>query len=184
MNKVPRGAAGVTNKQFVSFIIGSELFGIDIKLINEVNPNVHIIPIPLGDAYIRGHVNIRGQVVLVIDLAVMLGRPPCQVAPGSHIIIFKTTHDFLRLRTSGLEVSPEIFGDKPIAILVDGVGDVLSLPAEHIETPTRNLNNTYTKFVEGVAKIKDDLLIIINPAEVLNYSKQGPEEISGDPVRP
>lgn len=162
----------LTLKQFVSFYIAEELFGIDIKLINEVNPNINITPIPLSDSYIRGYVNIRGQVVLVIDLSVIFGKTPGSVTDTSHIIIFKTIQDFFRLQATDLDLDLDVFGDKPVAILVDVIGDVVSVNPGEIETPTRNLKSAYARFVAGVVKLNEELLIIINPVRVLTYQKE------------
>ena len=61
-------------KQFVTCYINNQTFGFDIRLINEVNPNVNIIPIPLVEYFVVGHVNVRGQVVLILDLMFMFGK--------------------------------------------------------------------------------------------------------------
>ncbi len=157
-------------QQLVTFLINDELFGIDIRLINEVNPNVDIIPIPLTDSYIRGHINVRGQVILVLDLYVIFGKNPRPVTEKSHIVIFKTMQDLLRTGIYNSETDINIFGNKSIAMLVDEIGDVMEIDADQIETPTQNLKYTYSEFTEGIVKLKNKLLIIVNPVKVLKYS--------------
>lgn len=159
-------------KQFVTFFIGNELFGINIKLINEVNPNVNIIPIPLSEPYIRGHVNIRGQVGLVLDLYMMFGKEKRLITDKSHIIIFKTEQDLLRAEIKDINIDFKIFGDKPVALLADDISDVLSVEPSLIETPTQNLKDIYSKFVTGVAKLEEKLLIIVDPVRILKYTHE------------
>ena len=159
-------------KQYVSFYTGAELFGIDIRLVNEVNPNVNIVPIPLSASYILGYVNIRGQVVLVLDLAIMFGGTRSSLSEKSHIILFKTTQDFLRLRITDIDVDFGVFGDKPVAVLADVIGDVIGIQADQVETPTEHINDAYNEFMEGVARTGDDLLIILNPVKILSYRQE------------
>ncbi len=83
-------------KQLVSFFLDDQLFGIDIQLAREVNPDINIIPVPLARKEICGLVNIRGQVILVVNLSALLGMPPRIPTSESHIIILKTTQEYIR----------------------------------------------------------------------------------------
>lgn len=160
----------ITDKQqLVSFMINEELFGIDIRMINEVNPRVKIVPIPLSEPHIKGHINIRGQVVLVLDLYVIFGKEPRPINEKSHIVIFKTRQDLLRTNIEEKEIEPVVFGDKYISILVDEIGDVINIDRNKIETSAQNLKNTYSDFTDGIARLNKKLLIIVNPVKILKY---------------
>lgn len=156
--------------QYVTFLLDNQYFGMDIRIINEVNPNVNITKVPLCEQHIKGHVNVRGQVVLILDLMVIFGRESRPVLKDSHIIIFKTTQQILRADINLGNLDINIFGDKPVGILVDNIGDVLSVSQSQIETPTSHLKDKYFQFMDGIVKTQDNLFVIIDPVKILKYS--------------
>ena len=139
-------------KQLVSFYLGDELFGIDILLVREVNPDTNIIPVPRSRKEICGLVNIRGQVILVADLAVLLGMEARTIKPDSHVIILKTTQEFVRVFGKTDSVKAEDLSDKPIGFLVDHIGDVVSVLNKEIEPPPTHLDEGRSKLFTGIIR--------------------------------
>ena len=158
--------------QFVTFFLDNNLFGIDIRIVNNASPNINIIPVPLSDEHITGLINIRGQVVLVMDIMVILGHKRRQITENSHIVILKTAQSLARIRNMDKEININVFGDKPIGLLVDRIGDVVSVREEYIETPTKNMEKSYAKYLNGIVKLKDQLLTIINPGRMIRYKTE------------
>ncbi|MBN1412954.1 MAG: purine-binding chemotaxis protein CheW [Spirochaetales bacterium] len=159
-------------RQFVSFYLDERLFGIDIRFVNEVNPNVKIVPIPLASPHIRGHVNIRGQVVLIMDVLLVFKTGRVELADETQIIILKTFQDLARVKNIENEIDPSLFPDKPVGFLADSVGDVITVNADRIETPTQFLEKSYSVFLEGMVKLDNNLLTILNPAKIFNYRQE------------
>ena len=161
------------NIQYVTFYSENELFGVDIRVVNEVNPLSNIMPVPLSDPHIKGLVNIRGQVVLVIDIAVIFGKAARPAGTASHIVIMKTVQDFARVRGIGSEYDTEAFSDKPVGFFADRIGDTVVVSEEMIEKPTQYLDRGYSKYIIGVVNLGDRLMILLDPVKILWFNEDG-----------
>jgi purine-binding chemotaxis protein CheW len=156
-------------KQYVTFHWNGKLYGIDIHLVNDVSPaSTGIIPVPLSDLYIRGLVNIRGQVILVMDIGMVLGNKECFISPFSHIIILKTRSALTRVVGLDSDIDISAFSDKPVGFLVEIIGDVISIHEKEIDTESKYREKGNFNFISGVAKLGDQLLIILDPLKILN----------------
>lgn len=154
-------------RQYVSFELDGRLFGLDIRIVKEVNPNTRIAHVPRSPAHIRGLVNIRGQVVLVVDVSVVFGRGARPITESSQIVILKTTQEIQANRNLDGSVSPGWFSDKPLGFLVDRIGDVLTVERGELSPPPPHLEEAISRFVEGVVGVDDRLLVVLNAAEML-----------------
>ena len=76
-------------RQFATFRLGGQTFGIDVRIIREINRILDITPLPFSADYVRGLINLRGQIVTILDLGVRLGLPRKATGPDSHNIILK-----------------------------------------------------------------------------------------------
>jgi purine-binding chemotaxis protein CheW len=153
--------------QFVTFRLDGELYGLAIQVVKEVNPTTAINPVPLSNPTIRGVVNIRGQIVLVMDIAVIFGRPARPIGPESQLVILKTAPELGMIR--GLDAGTDVarFGSKPICFLVDSIGEVVSVPAQSMEAPPPHLSVCNAVFVRGIVHSGDDLLVVLDAASLL-----------------
>jgi len=154
-------------RQFVSFQLEGNLYGLDIRIVKEVNLNTSICPVPRSSRQIRGLVNIRGQVVLVVDIAVVFGRPPRPITNTSQVVILKTIQELKRIQDLDVRLLPEKHCDKPIGFLVDKIGDVITLEESQIGGPPPHLKECNARFVEGVAHVDERPLVILVAAEML-----------------
>jgi purine-binding chemotaxis protein CheW len=129
---------------FCTFRLGDSLFGIDLPLVKEVSTVPPMTPVPQAPAAVRGYVNLRGLVTLVLDLRQFLGMEPAVPGPDTRLVLFKST-----------------LGD-PFGVLVDAVGDVVTLAGDRVEErPHEN------ELVTGVGKLADDLLLILDARKLL-----------------
>jgi len=135
-------------KQFVTFQIGDHLLGIDILRVREINRVLDITPVQHCPPYMRGLINLRGQIVTIFDLGVRLGLGPRKLTERSHNIILK----------------PDTVG-----LLADSIGDVVETREEDIEPPPANAGEIEGKFIEGVLKLETDLLVILSAGKLLEY---------------
>ena len=137
-------------------LIDKELYGIDIKLVQEVSPGTRISSVPLSKNHISGLVNVRGDVILVLDLAVIFNNSKSEISENSHVIILKTEQKILQLHDISMNLKSSRFGNKPIGILVDNIGDVVRIDLKDIESPPSNVDKKNAIYYESVAKLKDD----------------------------
>ncbi len=152
--------------RLVTFYLSEKHFGIDINIVKEVNPNQDITWVPLSGREIRGLVNIRGQIVLVMDVNVIFGKAPGPIGTEAQLIILKTVQELSQIEGYAPPFDMSLLGDKPIALLVDKIGDIININTEDIEPPPSHM----AQFKQGVAKISGSLIVIINPEDILQFS--------------
>lgn len=138
-------------RQFVTFRLYDRLMGIDILEVREVNRALDITPVQHAPAYIRGLVNLRGRIITVFDLRTRLGLSPGSITGGSHNIILKKDD---------------------IGLLVDGIGDVEGVDDERIKGRPANLDQMGLEFVECVAELRSELLVILSPDRILELPRK------------
>jgi purine-binding chemotaxis protein CheW len=134
----------------VNFCLGNEEFGADVALVREITKVADISHIPDAPSFIKGVINLRGQIVAVIDLARQFGLGQWDKDPdGARIMVTEVQ-------------------EQTIGILVDNVLEVLKIPEENIEPAPEliraKLGNDYIK---GVGKLEDRLIIILDLEKVL-----------------
>jgi purine-binding chemotaxis protein CheW len=135
--------------QLVVFMIGDEEFGVDIIQVREIVRLREITRMPRSPKFIEGVVNLRGQVVSVIDLAKRLEIPSLPKGDSSRIVV--------------IEVEQNIVG-----MIVDSVSEVLRLPSENIEdVPPLIETEVPEHYILGVGKLKDRLLVLLDLDKVL-----------------
>lgn len=136
--------------QLVVFRIGEEEFGVEINQVREIVKLVTITRMPKAPKFIEGVVNLRGQIITVIDLAKRLDLPSKGRTETSRIMV--------------VEVD-----DNTVGMIVDSVSEVLRLSNEDIEdTPSLIETEVHEKYLRGVGKIGDRLLILLDLNEVLS----------------
>lgn len=153
--------------QCVTFKICEDIYGIDIRLIKEVNPNADICAVPRSTCNVRGIVNIRGQVVLVLDTAVILGREKQNIIDTTHIIILKTRGEIYNSKDVDERWNVDRFCDKPVGLIVDKIGDVVTIGNNEIEQPPHHIDRERINFYKGIFKLDDKPLMILNVEEMM-----------------
>src|SRR5471032_3156531 len=114
----PRQLAAASPAQFLSFMLGQDMFAIGILAVLEILEYAGVTPVPQMPACISGVINLRGTAVPVLDLARRLERAPSVVSKRTCIIVVEVESDD---------------GPFVIGILVDAVNAVLDIPATEIE---------------------------------------------------
>lgn len=135
--------------QLVVFSIGNEEFGVDIAQVREIVRLISITYLPKAPAFIEGVVNLRGQVVAVIDLAKRLSITGAARGESTRIIVVE-------------------FDGLTMGMIVDSVSEVLRLSSESVEdVPSVIETEVQEHFISGVGKLKDRLLVLLNLKQVL-----------------
>jgi purine-binding chemotaxis protein CheW len=133
------------NRQFVIFNIGKEKYGVEISRVREIIKPKEITRIPNMPDYVEGVTNIRGQVTTVFNLRKRLGFPAVEEMDKIGRIII--------VEYEGI----------PAGILVDDVRDVKYISDEEIDkVPSIISKSKGGKFLTGVGKIKDDLILLVD----------------------
>ncbi len=148
------------NKQYLTFMLGGEMFSLSILAIKEIIWYANLTDVPMMPACIRGVINLRGAVVPVMDLSARFGKPSTPVTKSTCIVI--------------IEMAADSDGDHPhMGVVVDSVQAVLEIPAAEIEpTPTFGAK-IRPDFIEGIAKVNGKFVILLNVDNVMST-----EEIS------
>lgn len=153
-------------KQFVTFYISNKFYGIDIRFVKEINTNTQIMPVPLTSNSVKGLLNVRGQVVLVIDVPTILGGDSVNITKESSVIILKTIED-LSQSDIGIELSKvNNIDDKPIGIISDNVAEVITTDDSYVEHAPSHLNKGHIDKYDGIIDMGNDMLIILNVNEL------------------
>ena len=149
--------------QFATFQVGDHLFGLDILGVREIIRVFNITPVPRSETHIRGLINLRGQIVTILDLAVRLGHAATPVKDASHIVILKHGANAVQSNGRNQGGTHDLMG-----LLVDAIGDVVEADAALAEAPPANLSVAEERFLSGVLKTEAGLLVLLNLQELLS----------------
>lgn len=134
--------------QWVTFKLAGETYGINVMQVQEVLRYSEIAPVPGAPPYVLGIINLRGNVVTVIDTRHRFGLEPGDVTDNTRIVI--------------IEADNHVVG-----MLVDSVAEVVYLRQSEIETAPNVGNEESAKFIQGVCHKNDELLILIELDKLL-----------------
>jgi len=144
-------------QQFCTFYLGKDLFGVPVGQVQEVIRHLEVTRVPLVSRIIRGLINLRGQIVMAVDLRRRLGM---EELPDSQLpmnVVVRTD-------------------DGAVSFLVDEIGDVLEVDDEGFERPPETLQGPARELVSGVYKLQDRFLLVLNTERALEVN---PEALTG-----
>lgn len=153
------------NKSFITVKIDNYLFGIDVALVREVNRYIDISPVSLSPDFISGLMNLRGQIITVIDPGVRLNLGKRQLDNTTRCVVIKSGAE---LANSSLSSSL----NETVGILVNAVGDIISVDEDSIESLPPNLSDLDNEFISGVVKLENDLLVILRVDAIVRNDKK------------
>ena len=138
--------------QYATFVVEDLFFGIEVLRVQEVLRYQVMTRIPLAPSVVEGLINLRGQIVTALDMRRRLGLP-------------SRSSDRLPMN---LVVRTE---EGPVSLLVDEIGDVLQLEPGDFEPAPDNLTPAARELVQGVYKLKDRLLLVLDSDRTLEVSE-------------
>ncbi len=147
MRQVER-AVDTSVSQWVTFQLGDETYGIDVLQVQEVLRVTEISPVPGAPSFVLGIINLRGNVVTVLDGRHRFGLPPKEPDEASRIIVVDAF-------------------EKVIGLLVDSVSEVAYVKKEQIEMPPSVGTDDNHKLISGVCNRDGELLIMVDLAKML-----------------
>ena len=147
--------------QIATFFLGDETFGIDILMTKEIGKLQEITHVPEAPNYILGLMNLRGQIVTLMDPGAFLDQDSAVEPQDRRLIILKTEDELDELRRNNL-VSGSPMSKDILALVIDRVGDVIDVDRETITAPPPNLSVGKKEFVTGVIQLEKKLVILID----------------------
>jgi purine-binding chemotaxis protein CheW len=135
--------------QYVTFRLEEETYGINVMQIQEVLRYTEIAPVPGAPDYVLGIINLRGNVVTVIDTRKRFGLMQADVSDHTRIVV--------------LELEGQVVG-----VLVDSVAEVVYLRQSEIETAPNVGNEESARFIQGVCNKSGELIILVEFEKMLS----------------
>lgn len=139
--------------QVVAFQLGNEEYAVDILNVQEINRMLHITRVPRANQFIEGVINLRGNIIPVINLHKKFQLPVLGDEEEKRIIVFQ-------------------FEDIGVGIIVDKVSEVLKITNSQIEEASSVYKSLSSEFINGIAKVDDRLLILIDLHQMLGLEVQ------------
>ncbi|MCC4263156.1 chemotaxis protein CheW [Oceanimonas baumannii] len=135
--------------QWVTFRLDNETYGINVMQVQEVLRYSDIAPVPGAPDYVLGIINLRGNVVTVLDTRLRFGLPSVEVTDNTRIVI--------------IEAEKQVVG-----ILVDSVAEVVYLKSSEIESAPNVGTSESARFIQGVCNRENELLILVDLDKLLS----------------
>jgi purine-binding chemotaxis protein CheW len=134
--------------ELASFFVGEALCGMDILKVQEINKLIEMTRVPQAPEYVLGILNLRGEIVTIIDLGKKLGLKSTELSDKTRNIIVNSRGEH-------------------IGLMVEKISDVVQANFEKIEAPPANIGGVQGKYFTGVLKTKDRLIGILDVGKVL-----------------
>jgi purine-binding chemotaxis protein CheW len=133
----------VKRQQFCTFFLNQQFLGVPVEQVQEVIRYQEMTRVPLVPSVIRGLINLRGQIVMAIDLRRRFGMPELPASELPMNVVVRTD-------------------DGAVSFLVDEIGDVLEVEEDSFEPPPETLQGPGRELVRGVYKLQQRLMLVLD----------------------
>jgi purine-binding chemotaxis protein CheW len=144
----------MAKQEFVTIRLDGQLLGIPVLAVHDVIKLAKITPVPLASAWVAGVLNLRGRIVTAIDLRKRLGLPS-RAATGKAVMSVVAEHK-----------------GEPYALMIDSVGEVLSLEAGAYERNPVTLDPRWRSVSDGIYRLESELMVVLNVDALLAFDLQ------------
>lgn len=138
-------------RQLCTFFVRDLRFAVDVQCVQEVIRQQTMTHVPLAPAAVRGLINLRGELVVAIDLRQRLGLSPIQIAEPHFNIVIRSD-------------------ENAVSLLVDEIGDVLEVDAARHAEPPATLQTPLAELVCGMYTLDEKLLLVLDTQEALDVN--------------
>ena len=138
--------------QYLTFLLGDEEYAVDILSVQEIKSWGPVTPVPQSPAYMLGVINLRGAIVPIVDLRRRFDLPPQEVQPTTAVVIVSADSDE---------------GKKVVGLVVDRVSEVYHLAMDQIQASADISAEIDATFIQGLAKMEEKLVILLNLPKVV-----------------
>ncbi|MCE9501916.1 MAG: chemotaxis protein CheW [Leptospira sp.] len=134
--------------QFLTWYLGTQLFGMSLEECSEVDQNSKMLKIPHSKDYVTGIINLRGDVVTILNLRKLL-----------HFESDTRTNSYAVIRLKGK--------NQRVAIMADEIHDVITVSKSQLQPCPANIDEMESRYISSIAMTDSGSVIILNPEEVL-----------------
>ena len=134
--------------QVVSFTVGRESYGVHIEKVQEIIRMTEITHLPQTENYIKGIINLRGNIIPIIDMRMKFNMETRDYSELTRVIVVN-------------------MNEKLVGIVVDSVSKVLELPEKEIEDPPDIVHGLSKEYIDGIGKLKEAMIILLKIDKVL-----------------
>ncbi len=135
-------------REYAIFNVGDIACGIDIDIVREINRNIKVTPVHLAPDYVRGVINLRGQIVTVIDVRNKFGLETLELHKDMRVLVVRCE-------------------DEDKGLLVDGVDDISAASEDMLEPSPSHISESVRKYLSGVYKRDDELVALLDVEKLL-----------------
>ena len=127
--------------KYLTFTLGEELYGIDIRAVIEISGIMPITKVPEVPAYVQGIINLRGKIIPVVDMRLRFGQEYRPYSDRTCVIIISVN-------------------DVLIGLIIDGVSEVLTIPENSI-VPPPELKSVRNRYVKNIGKLSEEKVVLL-----------------------
>lgn len=142
----------VDTNQYVTFLIGSEVYGVEVLRVQEIIGMTRVTQVPNSMHFMKGVINLRGTVVPVVDMRLRFVMDEKDYDNFTVILI--------------VEVKGTMIG-----MIVDSVSDVVNIPVKDIQDTPHFSVNIRTDYIKGIGRIEEDLVIVLDVDKILSHEE-------------
>ncbi len=135
--------------RFLTFALGSEVFGLEIRHVTQIVGVLPITPIPETPEFVKGVINLRGKILPVIDMRLKFKKTPIAYDDRTCIIIVDIK-------------------DVSVGLIVDNVAEVLTIADEDIAPPPQYSSGSQNRYIKGVGKVGSDVKLLLDCERLFN----------------
>jgi purine-binding chemotaxis protein CheW len=140
--------------QFLSFVVDKEYFGLELLAVHEILKPVPITRVPNVENYILGVINLRGEIIPILDLKKRFDLGYTELNPTSRFIVI-------------------MVNEKRIGIFVDEVKQVLKVPESCLSYTTDELHLSYGRLIDSVSRMNEQLILNLAIEQLVGFVKEG-----------
>ncbi|MCV6638506.1 chemotaxis protein CheW [Candidatus Albibeggiatoa sp. nov. NOAA] len=155
MSMMPEDVQQHIANKYLTFVLATEEYAVDILRVQEIKGWAKVTPIPNTPDYICGVINLRGTIVPIIDLRLRFGLEKLEYGAMTVVVVVRV-------------VNPVTGKDRIMGIVVDAVSDVYDVPESEIKPPPDFGSVISIEFIKGLATVDDKMVIILEIDKLLN----------------
>ncbi len=156
-----RNGTAATTGKFLTFVLGDEVYGIEILRVREIIGLMDITTVPQTPDHMKGVINLRGKVIPVIDLRLKFAMQEEEHTQETCVVVVE-------------------FNSTSIGLIVDSVSEVSDINSEEIEDSPSFGQGIDTNFITGLGKVKEKIIILLDIERVLSSEElEMIEEVAG-----
>ena len=134
--------------QIATFHVGNLLLGVNIDVVQEINQQLDVTQVPHAPSTVLGVINLRGEVVTVVDIRTLLGMPKREISEGCRCVVIHSQEEL-------------------IGVLVDSVADILPIPQNEIDPAPANIDGVEGRFFRGVHALDNGVVVLLDVEQLL-----------------